>query len=82
MFVDNAQECFAFTPQANFPAHNLKVMGSNPVYLLKSFLLYFACVLQFEEEAILMDLFLKLQLLKKLANKLVCNSQFLFTSIY
>ena len=23
MFVDNAQQCFAFTPQANFPAHNL-----------------------------------------------------------
>ena len=23
MFVDNDQQCFAFTPQANFPAHNL-----------------------------------------------------------
>ena len=22
-FVDNAYRCFAFTPQANFPAHNL-----------------------------------------------------------
>ena len=22
-FVDNAQQCFAFTPQAIFPAHNL-----------------------------------------------------------
>jgi hypothetical protein len=22
-FVDNPQQCFAFTPQANFPAHNL-----------------------------------------------------------
>ena len=22
-FVDNAQQCFAFTPHANFPAHNL-----------------------------------------------------------
>ena len=22
-FVDNAQQCFAFTPQANFPGHNL-----------------------------------------------------------
>ena len=22
-FVDNAQQCFAFTPQANFPAHSL-----------------------------------------------------------
>ena len=22
-FVDNTQQCFAFTPQANFPAHNL-----------------------------------------------------------
>ena len=23
LFVDNAQQCFAFTPQANFPTHNL-----------------------------------------------------------
>ena len=23
MFVDNDQQCFAFTPQANFPTHNL-----------------------------------------------------------
>ena len=23
MFVDNTQQCFAFTPQTNFPAHNL-----------------------------------------------------------
>ena len=39
--VDNTQQCFAFTPQANFPAHNLKVqvMGSNPGYLFKK--LYF-----------------------------------------
>ena len=22
-FIDNAHQCFAFTPQANFPAHNL-----------------------------------------------------------
>ena len=22
-FVDNPQQCFAFTPQGNFPAHNL-----------------------------------------------------------
>ena len=22
-FLDNPQQCFAFTPQANFPAHNL-----------------------------------------------------------
>ena len=22
MFVDNAQQCFAFTPQAKFPAHS------------------------------------------------------------
>ena len=36
-FVYNTQECFAFTPQANFPAHNLKVkvMGLNPSYLFK-----------------------------------------------
>ena len=44
--LDNAQQCFAFTPQANFPTHNLefslkvKVMGSNSGYLLKYFLLY------------------------------------------
>ena len=43
--VDKAQQYSAFTPQGNFPAHNLyllkvKVMGSNPGYLLKSFLLY------------------------------------------
>ena len=25
MFVDSAQQCFAFTPQANFPAHNLNL---------------------------------------------------------
>ena len=37
MFVDNNEQCFAFTtPQA----HNLKVMRSNPGYILKSFLLY------------------------------------------
>ena len=41
-FVDNVQQCFAFTPQAKVPAHNLKVnvTGSNPGYLLKSLLLY------------------------------------------
>ena len=46
-FVDNAwdpnaQQSFAFTPQANFPAHNLnlKVIGLNPDFLLKYFLLY------------------------------------------
>ena len=43
-FVDNTQQCFAFTPQANFPAHNskVKVMGSNPGYLLN--LVYFNTV--------------------------------------
>ena len=40
--VDNAQQCFAFTPQANFPANNLnldkvKVMGLKKGYFLKSF---------------------------------------------
>ena len=44
MSVDITQQCFAFTPQANVPAHNLnfslKVKGSNPGCLLKSFLLY------------------------------------------
>ena len=45
-FVDNAQQCFAFTPQANFPRSrpkfefSLKVKGSNPGYLFKCFLLY------------------------------------------
>ena len=29
-FVDNAQQCFAFTSQA-------KLVGSNPGYMLKSF---------------------------------------------
>jgi hypothetical protein len=24
-FVDNAQQCFAFTPQVNFPANNLNI---------------------------------------------------------
>jgi hypothetical protein len=23
LFVDNAQQCFVFTPQTNFPVHNL-----------------------------------------------------------
>ena len=45
VIVDNAQQCFAVTPQANFPAHNMnflwvKMMGLNLGYLLKSFLLY------------------------------------------
>ena len=35
-FVDNGQQCFAFTPQTNFPANNLNYEG----YLLKSLLLY------------------------------------------
>ena len=26
-FVDNAQQCFAFTPQANFPANNMNFHG-------------------------------------------------------
>jgi len=46
LFVDITQQCFALLPQVNFPANNfefslkLKVMGSNPGYILKSFLLY------------------------------------------
>ena len=42
MKVDNAQQCFAFTPQANFPAHslNLKVLGLNARDLKKYFLLH------------------------------------------
>ena len=44
-FVDITQPYFALLPQVNYPANNLefslkmKVMGSNPGYLLKSFLL-------------------------------------------
>ena len=43
--VDNAQLCFAFTPQANFSTHNLnfyqmKAMESDPEYFLKSFILW------------------------------------------
>ena len=38
--VDITQQCFAFTPQANFPALNLKVIRLKQGYLLKSFLLY------------------------------------------
>ena len=37
-FLDNSQQCFAFTPQTNFPAQ--KVVRSNPGYLLKHFLFY------------------------------------------
>ena len=43
-FVDNPWQCFAFTPEANFPAHYLnfhwRVMRKNLAYLLKSSLLY------------------------------------------
>ena len=38
-FVDISQQCFALLPQVNFLANKVKVMGSNPGYLLKSFLL-------------------------------------------
>jgi hypothetical protein len=44
-FVGIIQQCFALLPQVNFPANNfefslkVKVMGSNPGYFLKSFLL-------------------------------------------
>jgi hypothetical protein len=36
------QQCFALLPEVNFPANNLKVkvMGSNPGYIPKSFLIY------------------------------------------
>ena len=46
MFADNAQQCFAFTPQANFPAHNLNIhwrwrwWDRNHATFLKYFLLY------------------------------------------
>ena len=47
-FVDITKQGFALLPQVNYPAYNLnfhcalkvKVMRSNPGYLLKSFLLY------------------------------------------
>ena len=45
-FVDNTQQCFAFKLQTIFPDHNwnfslkVKVMRSNPGYLLIFFLLY------------------------------------------
>jgi len=39
-FVDNPQQCFVFTPQANFEfSLKMEVMGSNPGYLVKSYLL-------------------------------------------
>ena len=46
MCVDNAQQCFAFTPEANFPAHNLnfhwrwRSLESNGGCLLKKRCLY------------------------------------------
>ena len=58
MFVDNDHQCFAFTPQANFPAINLtfslkvKLMGLiffGEYYLLK----YLALQLQFRIDFIL-----------------------------
>ena len=39
-FVDNSQQCFAFTTFPPIIWIFTKVMGSNPGYLLKSFLLY------------------------------------------
>ena len=53
-FVDITQQCFAILPQVNFSANNLnflltvKLMGLNPGYLLKSFLLYEHDVCEFE----------------------------------
>ena len=51
-FVDIPQQCFALLPQGNFPAHNLnslmvKVIGSNPGYLLESFLFTYVVVIFF-----------------------------------
>ena len=39
-FVDITQLCFALLPQVNFSSIKVKVIGSNPVYLLKSVLYY------------------------------------------
>ena len=36
----NEKQSSVFKDGTDIPAHNLKVMGSNPGYLLKSFLLY------------------------------------------
>ena len=45
MFADNTQQCFAFTPQANFSAHNLNFhwrwWNQIQATFLKSSLLYF-----------------------------------------
>ena len=43
-FVDNVQQCFAFTPQENFPVHNLNFPEGEGNWIetklpLKSFLL-------------------------------------------
>jgi hypothetical protein len=35
-FVDNDQQCFAFLPQANFPAHNLNFQGEGDGDEIKS----------------------------------------------
>ena len=46
-FVDNTQQCFAFTPQANFPAHNLNFQwrwrwwDQMQAIVLNLFLLYY-----------------------------------------
>ena len=43
-FFDITQLCFALLPQVNFPSIKVKVIGSDPGYLLKSFLLYLEMV--------------------------------------
>ena len=39
-FVDNSQQCFAFTPQANFPTHNLNFQGEGDGDGIESRLLF------------------------------------------
>ena len=76
MFVDNAQQCLAFTPQANFPVHDLnsslkvKMMGLNPGYLLKSFLLYMVLF----QDVVFFFTDSNLNVLLRISKFLLCNN--------
>ena len=50
-FVDNIQQCFAAFPAMFEFVLKVKVMGSNPGYLLKSFLLYLLAKYWLERES-------------------------------
>ena len=58
-FVDNAQQCFAFTPEANFPAHDLNFHWRwwDRIYLLKYFLLYCKTKIQMKHPKIQVNFF-------------------------